>query len=138
MKHERDADQAIAREVDTRINHAAISLAANDRMLLLHYIRYVHFTDLRQKHRTIELFGDVCDCRSRREICDYWSFLASQHVKSREHERIVLADCLAVAGNNGEADCIHVLGETDVSVMLFDCATEISKVLRERFSRTWK
>src|SRR5215217_7105694 len=138
MKHERNADQTIAREVDTRINHAAISLAANDCMLLLHGIRYIHFTNLRQKHRTVELFGDVCDSGSRRKIRDYRPFLASEHIESCEHERVVFTDRLTLTRNNRQAICIHVLGKTDVGLMLFDGATEIAKVFRERFSRTWK
>src|SRR5215213_1575575 len=96
MKHERDPDKTVAREVDARINHATISFTTDHGAVQLHGIRNIYFADLRQKHRTIELLRDVCDCSSRREIGDDWTLLASEHEKSREHERVVFADRFAL------------------------------------------
>jgi len=130
MQHERDPDKAVACEVDARINHAAISLATDHRTLQLHRIRNIHFANLRQKHRTIELLRHVCDCGSGREIRDDWSLLASQHEKRREHERVVFADRFALLRDDRQSIRVHVLRESDISLMLFDCATEIAEVLR--------
>ena len=92
MKYEREGHEAVATKVNTRINHATIAFAANHGMVLLHSIGDIYFTDLRQKHRAIETLGDIGDRGSRREICDYRPLLTSEHMKNREHERVVLTD----------------------------------------------
>src|ERR1043165_7868569 len=94
MKHERDGYETVAAKVDARINHTAVPFAANHGAVLLHPIGDVYFTDFRQKHRAIETLSDIGDRGSRREICDYRPFLTSEHMKNREHERVVLADRL--------------------------------------------
>src|ERR1043166_8912856 len=137
MQHERHADQTVAREVDARIDDAAVSFAADDGVCLLHLVGDVYFTNLRQEQRTAKLICDVGEGRRGREICDDWTTLASEHVKRGEDERVVFADRNSFFGNDREPIRVHVLRETDVCSVFFDCFTKRAEVLRYRFSRTW-
>src|SRR5689334_17867827 len=103
MEHECDTDETVAREVDARIDHTAISLASNDSVLLLHRVGDIHFADLREKQRRTKLLRYVAERRSRREVRDYRSFFAAEHIQRCEHERIVFADRLTSFRDDREA-----------------------------------
>jgi len=88
--------------------------------------------------RCLLIPGDVCDCRTRREVRDHCALFTTEHIQSREHERGVFTDRFTVFRDDGKSIRVHVLRETDVSLMLSNFLTEIAEVLRQWFSGTWE
>ena len=59
MQDEGHANQAIAREIEARIDDAAIAFAANYGASFLHLFSDIDLTDLRQEERATKPFGDL-------------------------------------------------------------------------------
>ena len=104
MQCQRHPHQAVAREVDPRVDDAAVALAADDRLVADHPLGDVRFADRRAEERAAIARGHGLERVGGGQVGYDRARRLCQHVLDREHERPLFANRLAPSRTRWPAD----------------------------------
>jgi hypothetical protein len=120
MKDQSHPDEAIAREVDRRVNDASVAFSTDDRSVALHAFRHVGFADRGSVNLASKASRYGLQSMRGCEVGDYGTGCPAKNKLRCQHESTFFAYRLSLLRDHSQAIGVHVLSEADIRVMFMN------------------